>query len=195
LIWSFNLQDPGTARNSPAKMWNNIQKGKDLDSGKIKKSIYQDIFNDAHTHADEVADLIQLDEYVKEYKAYQHDLYVSDQEGDDDPNSELENLDAFLNNGELFLIAYIGNYLHHKNKKRTAFLKDPVDKDVMHNLFTEIAEIMADKAVIKYKTSMSNYTKIPNNYKEARDSVDLKRKTRKNSPIESGLKEILLLHK
>ena len=194
LIWSFNLQDPGTARNSPAKMWNNIQQGKDLDSGKRKKSIYQNIFNDAHTHADEVADLIQLDEYVKEYKAYQHDLYIKDQEKED-PNSDLENLDAFLNNGELFLIAYIGNYLHHKNKKRTAFLKDPVDKDVMHDLFTEIAEIMADKAVVKYKNSMSNYTKIPKNYKEAKDLVDRKRTTRKNSQIEAGLQTILLLQK
>ena len=191
LIWSFNHQNPGKARSEPAKMWVNVPEGKNLDTGKRKKSIYELIFNDAHVRADEVSDIIQLSKYIEEFKAYQHDRYM-----DDTDNDDMENMDAFLNNGELFLLAYIGHYKNEfiKQSKPTAFLSDLDDKEIddMYDVFYDIAEIMTEKAVAKSKTAISNYTKVPANYKECRDKIDSKCKTKKNSTIKQGLDKIFL---
>ena len=191
LIMSFNHQDPGKARSEPAKMWVNIAEGKDNETGKRKKSLYELIFNDAHTRADEICDVIQLLKYIEQFKAYQHDLYLENSD-----NQEMENQDAFLNNGELFLLAYLGHFRNEfvVQKKRTAFLR-PLDYDEileMFDAFTDVTEIMASAAVAKSKTAISNYTKITENYLECRDKIDSNIKKRVKSQIKAGLNKLFL---
>jgi hypothetical protein len=168
MIWSFNLQNPAQARTNPKLMWNDQDKIKQED-GSLSKTLYQQIFNDAHKYADEVSDIIRLYRLLDEYKIEFHDKVTQNPD-----NENLINIESFLNNGHWFIIAFLGYYLRKniKNYKRTSFLKELDDTYPISRIFNEIAKMMTNRAKENGASLISNYTKNLKNYHACRDYVE-----------------------
>ena len=188
MIWSFNLQDPAKARTNPKLMWNDQDIIKHED-GSSSKSLYKQIFNDAHKYADEVADIIRLYRMLDEYKLDFHDKVKNNPD-----NDNLVQIETFLNNGHWFIISFIGFYLKKnvKKYKRTTFLKELDNASSINKIFSEIARIMTVKARENGSSLISNYTKNDKNYKLCRDVVESAIVIDEENPIIVNGKEVFI---